>query len=759
MKRIAKFLQNKLTDFALRLQKARNAVCGVPVRQQLTALDCGAACLAMILSYYGRKTSVAECRESCGIGRDGVTARTIVNAARQYGLRVKAYSLEPEAFKYLTLPAIVHWKFNHFVVVEKWSPKRLTVIDPGAGRRRLNAEEFDADFTGVVLTFEPSAQFDPHGPAKETSWRKYLISMFQSPGTKGMLMQILVASLFLQIFGLALPFLTKILVDYVLPRQIIGVMPVLGISVFVLIAAQGIAIYLRHTMLIYLRGRLDSLVMLNFFDHLLTLPFKFFQQRTSGDLLMRLGSNTIIREVLTNQTLSVVLDGSFVLFYLIILVTQAPLFSTLVLSVAALQFLIIVGTYRRVRRLADCDLAAKADEQSYLVEAINGMAMLKACGAEDRALDRWSNLFYKQLNVSLERSYLSALIETVLGALRTLSPLLLLWFGATQVLNGNMSLGTMLAMSAVAAAFLSPLTALIAAGQQLQMIGAHLDRIADVMDAEPEQRLKKCVKTPRLWGRIKVCNLSFRYDSNASLVLREVSFHIEPGQKIALVGPTGSGKSTLAMLLLGLYRPTQGEILYDNVSLSEFNYRSLRSQFGVVLQEPFLFSGSIRQNIALSNPEMSLPEVMEVAELAGIHDEIIVMPMGYETIIAEGGTNLSGGQRQRLAIARALSNEPMVLVLDEATSHLDVRKELEVDKNLSRLSCTRIVIAHRLSTIRNADRILVMDAGRVVEHGCHEELLALGGYYANLVLSQLERNGVKEDSTSSHLHYLDQVFV
>jgi ABC-type bacteriocin/lantibiotic exporter with double-glycine peptidase domain len=526
--------------------------------------------------------------------------------------------------------------------------------------------------------------------------------------------------------------LTKVLVDRVLPLHIVTVMPILGIGMLILILAQAVTSYLRAVLLIYLQARIDTRMMLGFFDRLLALPLRFFEQRTTGDLLMRLGSNAMIRETLTTQTLSIILDGAFVLGYLVLLLVQEPFFGIVVLLVGMLQVLLLLGTTPQVHDLMQQDLFAQAESQSYLVEALTGIMALKASGGEDRAFDHWSNLFFKQLNVSLQRNHLAAVIETAMQSLRTFSPLLLLWIGALSVLDGTMSLGTMLALNAIATSFLIPLSSLVSNGQRLQLVGAHLDRLTDVLTAEPEQELQGVQTAPLLTGRIELNQVSFRYDPNALPVLHNISLTIEPGQKIALVGRSGSGKSTLAKLLLGLYLPTEGEILYDDIPLQALNWRTLRSQFGVVLQEPFLFSGSIRQNIAANHPSLAFEQVKAVAQLAAIHDEIMQFPMAYETRIA-GGTGLSGGQCQRLAVARALAPKPAILLLDEATSHLDVVTESLVEQNLSQLSCTRIVIAHRLSTIRNADTIFVLDRGTVVEQGSHEELLTKDGHYASLV--------------------------
>jgi len=692
----------------------------------------------MILSFHGRRTSVSECRQRCGPGRNGLTAETLARAAREYGLEVNAYSVEPEALGAIQLPAIAHWEFKHFVVVEKWFPRSVSIVDPSRGRRTVSAAEFSDSFTGVILTFEPGGLLlSPARKRVRPPWLRYVSAMLEAQGAWSTLSQILVASLILQGVGLMLPLMTKVVVDRVLPSRLSSAMTVLGLGILLVIVAQALTSCMRSLLLINLRARLDSKLTLKFFEHLLSLPFRFFQDKASGDLLMRLGSNTVVREMLTAQALSMILDGSFVLVYLAILLTVARDYGVLVMIMAALQLSIMLVTRARIRSLSQRDLAAKASEQSYLVEAIKGIATLKASGTESRAYDRWSNLFFEQLNVSMDRSRLSAVIDAGLGAIRGACPLLLMWFGVLQVLDGRMALGTMLAVNSLAASFLAPITTLVSNVQQLEMAAANLERIVDVLDTSPEQRSGEGRLARRIEGTIEVRNLSFQYDTNGPPVLENVSFTVEPGQKVALVGPTGSGKSTLAMLLLGLYEPTDGEILYDGTPLKQLDYGTLRSQVGVVLQEPFLFSGSIRQNIAFINPDMSLQNVMEAAMTAGVHEDISRMPMAYEAFVSEAGSTLSGGQRQRIAIARALARKPSIMILDEATSHLDVRTEAEVDRNLSELSCTRIVIAHRLSTVRNASRILVLDRGRLVEEGTHDQLAAMGGPYTALVHGQL----------------------
>lgn len=708
----------------------------VPVLQQMEMVECGAACLAMMLSYYGRATSVAEMREFCGVGRDGLTALAIVKAARAHGLEVRALSLRENDFQAIALPAIVHWEFNHFVIVERWSPHAVVLVDPASGRRSVSAEEFDRSFTGIVLTMKPGAKFVPRSMRNRTTLRSYMTRYAGiAPRAVG---QILLASLLLQLFGLVTPVFTEIIVDRIIPFHLQNALLLVSLGLLLLIISQGVTSLIRGSVLTYLQARIDVEMMIHFCDRLLQLPLRFFQQRSTGDLLSRLNSNIVIRDAVSNQLVSSVLDGSFVLVYFVILLIASPVFAALALLIGVVQAAVLLGSARQIRDLSRRELIAEGKAQGYLGEVLNGIVSLKAAGAEERARETWSKLFFQQLNVSTRRFYVSSLVATLTSTLSALSPFLLLWVGTLLVLNGSMPVGTMLALNALAIAFLTPVSSLVNTGQTLQVVQTHLERIADVVETVPEQDIARVKTPPRLRGNIRLDHVSFQYDPNSSPILNDISLNIAAGQRIALVGKSGSGKSTLGRLLLGLYLPTSGEIAYDHIPLQAMNYQQVRSQFGVVMQDASILSGSIRQNIAFNDPSMSVDRVIKAAQLAALHEDIMRMPMEYETFVAEGGSGLSGGQRQRIALARAIATAPAVLLLDEATSSLDVVTEAAIEQNLRRFPCTQIIIAHRLSTVRHADLILVLDQGQIIERGTHQELLRRNGFYARLIQSQLE---------------------
>lgn len=703
----------------------------VPFVAQMEAADCGAACLAMVARYHGDALSLEEARQVTGAHR-GSDARVLLRAAGHLGLRGRGVQLEVDDLRHLAAASILHWNFNHFVVFERVRGGVVDLVDPASGRRSVPLDRFRRHFTGVALELEPAASF-VRRPARRRELARYL-ALFR--GHAGRLGRVVVTSVALRVLALTLPILTAMIVDRVVPRGDVGLLAVIGGGVAAVLGFQLLASLIRAHLLIELRTILDTKMTIGFVSHLLSLPYAYFTRRSTGDLLLRVRSNSQIREMLTAGMMSTLLDGTLALAYLALLFTLAPPLATVALVAGGLQVAVLVAWRRRFAGLAAQDLDHQARSHAYLAQALVGVETVKALGAERRVLDHWGNLYVDELGASLARARLGAVIEAVNSFLQSGASLLLVAVGAYLVIGGALSLGAMLAAAALAGAFLAPLSSLITSGLQLQTLGSYLERIDDILEAEPEQRPGATVAPPRLSGAIAVQQLSFRYSPGEPWVLREVEVTIEAGSTVAIVGRSGSGKSTLAALLLGLHRPTEGRITYDGHDLVELDHAKLRQQLGVVPQQPFVLSSSIRQNIALADPALPIDRIVAAARRACVDEDIRAMPMGYETILADAGATLSGGQRQRLALARALVHEPAILLLDEATSALDAATERRVMDNLSALRATRVVIAHRLSTVVGADQILVMDRGRVVEAGTHAELLARRGAYAALIAEQ-----------------------
>jgi ABC-type bacteriocin/lantibiotic exporter with double-glycine peptidase domain len=703
----------------------------VPYVQQLEAADCGAACLAMVAGYHGNAITLDQARTVAGRNR-GTDALSIMQGAEQIGLRARGVRIELPELRHLPRGSILHWDFSHFVVLDRVHGSSVDVVDPAFGRRALSIEQLGRHFTGVALVFEPSQAFVATPPGRSKVLR-YLGHLAAHPG---LVARVLVTTVALRVLALALPVFTALIVDRVVPRGDHDLLYVVGGGIAVTLAFQLLANLIRAHFLIELRTRLDVSMTMGFVTRLLSLPYAFFHRRSVGDLLLRVASNTFIRDLLTSSLLATLLDGALAAAYLALLLWLSPLLALVTLAVAVLQLAVLLLSRHHYARLTSQDLESQARAHSYLVQMLVGIETLKVAGAESRALEQWGNLYIDELNVSLQRSRMKAVVDAVTSLLQTGAPLALLGVGAVLVLKGQLSLGAMLATTALATGFLTPFASLIESALQLQLLGSYVERIDDVLAAEPEQVRESLVAPPRLTGAIEVQNVSFRYGPNDPLVVRDVSLTVAPGATVAIVGRSGSGKSTLAALLLGIHRPTEGRIIYDGYDLAELDRKRIRRQFGMVPQSPFIFSGSVRSNIALTDPSLSLDRVVAAARRAGIDADIRAMAMGYDTPIADGGATLSGGQRQRLALARALVHDPAVLLLDEATSSLDATTERAVMDALRALRATRIIIAHRLSTIVRADRILVMQDGRIVESGTHGELMERRGVYAELVADQ-----------------------
>jgi ATP-binding cassette subfamily B protein len=723
---------NKSVLSRLRLGRRRR----VEFIPQLTPTDCGAASLTMALAFHGKEVPIHALRTVLGGGRNGVTAKQILIAARSYGFRARGVGVDIDTLQYLTAGSILHWELAHFVVFERCDKRYLYIVDPAIGRRRIPLDEAGKLLSGVAVLLEPSETFQTEKHVKKGRYKRYVDWIFGVPGIWG---RVLLVSIFMQLIALAVPGLMGAIVDKVVPRADFQLLYLVGAGCITMASFQFLSTFLRSRLLLHLRTHIETRMSTDFVEHLLALPYAFFQQRTTGDLMMRLSSQNAIREVLTTGALSALLDGSLVLVYFVLLLGAAPLLALVAAVLAILEIGIVLFASKRSVDLMTEGLAVQAKLEGYQVEMLSGIETLKSMGAGPRATSRWSDLYVDVVNTSLARGEFDGTFGALLGALRFCGPIALLLTGAYQVLDGTLSLGIMLGLSALGSGFLDPVANLVSTGLKLTQLKSYMARLEDVLDAPVEPvRLNTLTAGRPLSGRIEVRNLAFRYPSEQSPTLDDISFEIGPGECVAIVGASGSGKSTLARLLAGLYTPEAGSISFDGADMATLDLAHLRERLGIVTQDTRLFSGTLRDNVTLFEPSVPNEAVQQACELACLHPDIARMPMGYDTILADGGTSLSGGQRQRLSLARALLRKPDILILDEATSALDTVTEQRVQHHLRELACTRILVAHRLSTIIESDKIIVLEQGRLVAVGRHADLLLRCAPYQALIRAQHE---------------------
>jgi ATP-binding cassette subfamily B protein len=700
----------------------------IPLVRQATSADCAAAALAMVLGYHGRPTAAEDLRQALGRHR-GVSAASLLAAGRHYGLQSRAVQVEVEAIDCVPRAAILFLHGSHFVVLDRLRRDRIDIVDPAVGRRSLSRDRLRGDFSGVALLFEPTETFRA-APPRPHPLRRLLR---QLAAQRALILRLLSTVILLQVLAAVLPLLMGLLIDRVVPQHDTTLLLQLTVAYCFIQVFTALAGFVRAHIALHLRAQLEAHLTLGFLDHLIELPYAFFQHRTAGDLMVRLGSNNTVREILTSTLLSTFLDGLMASIYLLLLLLASLKLTLLIITLAVARVLLLVLVRRRQRRFVADSLENQAQSQTLQVEMLSGIETLKAMGLEHRAAEDWSRVFVEGLNLSLTRGRLDAIFGVFMNLLAALTMLILMFYGTVLVLDGSWTLGTMIAFSSLASGFLGPVSNLASSGVQFQMLEVYLERINDVLETAPEQMPDAMALTGPLSGSVTLERVSFAYDQHLPGVLDQISVEIQPGSRVAIVGRTGCGKSTMARLMVGLYSPTTGRVLFEGRDLQTLDRRAIRHQIGIVTQEAQLFGGTIRHNIALADPHMPFERVVAAATIACLHDEIVAMPMGYETPLSDRGLSLSGGQRQRLAIARAVASQPRILVLDEATSHLDAGTEERLNAHLVELRCTIILIAHRLTTIRMAERILVLENGRIVEQGAHESLMRLNARYANLV--------------------------
>lgn len=698
----------------------------IPYIPQMSTSDCGYACLAMLIAWHGGRTSLLELREAGGNPRGGLRATELIELAQAQGLNAAGHRVPRPAWGEIKRGAILHLNGRHFVVFDRHRKNGVEICDPARGRRWLSLDEFEASFSGVTIVLTPGIALST-ATRQPRSWRRYVAVLRTHWGR---LAAVVVTSLLLAGISIVLPLGTGVVIDRVVPDSNRTLLATLSGGAAAFLVAQFVVSWIRGCWLVRLRLELDDELTTAFMTHLLALPYAFFFARGTGDLLQRLRSNAQVRELITNAALVGFLDGVLTVGYMIsLLVMSLPM--ALVSTALGAVFALLVANFRRRRHeLSGRQLHASSTVSSFEVGILNCIETIKSMGAESRILERWSIHFGGVLDANRQQGIHEASIEAWTSMLRTATPLVLVLFGTHLVLRGELSLGTMLAVCALAGGFLMRLASLANTAMRWPILRSHVERLADILNSRTERKGGNVVDAPM--GELVLKDVGFSYSRREAPILRDVNLRVPAGTFVALVGGSGTGKSTLARLIAGLYEPQHGTVTIDGSNYSNTSLESLRNCLGVVTQDPQLLPLTIAENIALGRPDLSMQAIVEAARIAEIHDDIESLPLGYHTQLDTSACGLSGGQRQRIALARAIAPNPPIVILDEATSALDPILERRIQGRLARLQCTVLVISHRMSTVRDADMIAVVANGSIRETGTHSELTSLNGAYARL---------------------------
>lgn len=713
-----------------------------PFYAQQSASDCGAACLVMIARHWGKRLAVNRVRDITNVNRSGASLRSLAAAAESIGFASKPVKASFDKLAQQSLPAIVHWEGKHYIVIYEINKKHVIVCDPAIGQLTLAHAEFKQKWTGYALLLQPTLRLKEAKEEIGGVWKFYELIKPHS----WVLFEVFIASILLQLFGLITPLFTQLLLDRVIVQGSISTLNAVGFGLLIFgffsIAVNAVRQYLLY----HTANRISVAMLVGFLKHTFSLPLSYFESRYVGDITSRIQENGKIQSFLTGETLSIILDLITIVVYLAVMFWYNWHLTLAVLLIVPPFFILALASTSILRKMSREIFNASAEQNSYLIQSLTGIRSVRSMAIENTVRWRWEELLNNVIKKGFRAKIIGTRLQIISGSIDTISSTGLLWYGAYLVIQNQLTIGQLIAFNMLMGNVISPFKRLSGVWNQFQEIMISTERINDVLEAETEENL---LASPRrdiskLRGHIRFDNVTFRYHPESEInVLENLSFEILPEQTIAVVGRSGSGKTTLSKLMLGLYPPTDGKVFIDGNDVCKVSLKSLRHQIGVVDQDTFLFGGTIQENISVAHPEASLEEIIEAARLAGADEFIQKLPMSYETQIGEGGGMLSGGQRQRLVIARALLGNPQLLIFDEATSSLDAETERIIQNNLKTIlkGRTSLIIAHRLSTVRNADLILVLDKGVLIESGTHDELIAKKGHYYYLNQQQLAQAG------------------
>lgn len=709
-----------------------------PFIQQQSIADCGVTCLAMISKYWGRRFSLNFLRELAGVGRSGTSLKNLSTAAESLGFYARPVRASLSPLESQRNPWIAHWQGDHYVVVYRVRRRQILIADPAVGRRWISRQQFLNSWTGYALLLDPTSALKTQKEEKQSFGN--VLGLLKPHYT--LIIQILFASLMIQVFGLITPLFTQIILDQVVVQRSFSTLNVFAVGLLLFSLWRVGLVTVRQYLLDYFSNRLDLTLISGFVNHTLLLPLKFFSTRHVGDIITRVQESQKIQLFLTRQLIITWLDALMAVVYLGLMVYYNWQLTLLVLGLVPPIALLTLGATPLLRRVSREIFNEDAKENSTLVEMMTGISTIKMTATERELRWRWEDQLISLLNARFRGQKLSNVLQLLSGLINTIGSTALLWYGALLVIRGELTVGQFVAFNMLIGNVITPILGIVQLWDEFQEVTISIERLNDVFSAQPEESPHNPrLILPPVQGHIQFEAVTFNYGTDDERnTLQNLTFEVQAGETIAIVGRSGSGKTTLINLLQGLYHPVSGRISIDGHDLRHVAANSLRSQLGVVPQECFLFSGTILENITMQRTEFTAEQAIEAAKLAEAHSFIQALPLGYSTKVGERGSSLSGGQRQRIAIARALLGYPRILILDEATSSLDTESERRFQRNLAQISRDRttLIIAHRLSTVRNADRILVLDRGILVEQGNHEELMAYQGLYYHLAQQQLD---------------------